>query len=177
MKRIASLAIVLGVLMSILISCGQKKTKEQFTAEAKRYEREENYKEAIRVLDEAVNAYPEAGFADSLLFTIGQYYSNNLSDFEKAVAVHKRLIEQFPQSAISAHSLFLIGYHYANSLQDTANARVYYERFLKTYPEHELTNSVKWELDHLGQDINEIEFLKSEPSETPPSQSSSSIPK
>ncbi|MDZ7264280.1 MAG: tetratricopeptide repeat protein [candidate division KSB1 bacterium] len=176
MKRIATLALVLGVLMSIFLSCGQKKTKEQFTAEANRYERDENFKEAIRVMDEAVNSYPEQGFADSLLFRMGQLYSNNLSDFEMSIASHKRLIEKFPQSTISAQSLFLIGYHYANSLQDTANARIYYERFLKKYPDHELASSVKWELDHLGQDINEIEFLKSEPSQASPSQPPSSNP-
>ncbi len=176
MKRIASLAIVLGVLMSIFISCGQKKTKEQFRAEANRYERDENFKEAIRVLDEAANTYPETGFADSLLFNIGQIYSNHLSDFENSIVSHKRLIEKFPQSSLRAQSLFLIGFHYANSLQDTANARIYYERFLKTYPDHELASSVKWELDHLGQDINEIEFLKSDSSESSSSQPPSSNP-
>ncbi len=37
-------------------------------------------------------------------------------------------------------------------------AKKAYEEFLKEYPDHELAPSVKWELEHLGQDISQIDL-------------------
>ncbi|MDZ7262494.1 MAG: tetratricopeptide repeat protein, partial [candidate division KSB1 bacterium] len=54
---------------------------------------------------------------------------------------------------------FMIGYLYANEIKDLDKARSAYQVFLEKYPENELVPSVKWELDHLGKDISEIEFL------------------
>ena len=54
----------------------------------------------------------------------------------------------------------MIGFIYANSVSDTAKAREAYTIFLKKYPDHELVSSVKWELAHLGKDINQIPELK-----------------
>lgn len=176
MNRIASLIVIVGALIVLMVSCGQKKTKEQLYAEAKKYEREENFKEAIRVLEMLAENYPQVNFADSILFQIGQFYSNNLSDFENSIQVHKRLIEKYPTSKLAAHSLFMIGFHYANNVNDLENGRIYYKKFLQDFPDHELSSSVKWELDHLGQDINEIEFLKSETAEETKTQPSSSNP-
>jgi len=52
----------------------------------------------------------------------------------------------------------MIGYRYANDLNDLEKAKEAYNEFLQKYPEHELAPSVQWELDHLGQDISEIEL-------------------
>ena len=162
MNRIASLILII-VLGSLLISgCGPKKTKEQLYAEALQFEKEENFKEAIVTYEQLIKDYPRTNFADSILFKVGQMYSNNLLEFDNAVNAHKRLVKKYPDSRFSAQSLFMIGYHYANSINDTAEARKYYEKFLNQYSKHELANSVRWELDHLGQDINEIDFLKQE---------------
>lgn len=160
MNRIASLILICGLVLFFMISCGPKKTKEQLYAEALQFEKQENFKEAISTYEQLINDYPRAIFADSILFKIGQIYSNNLLDFENAINAHKQLIKKFPESKFNAQSLFMIGYHYANSINDTTMARQYYEKFLKIYPEHELASSVQWELNHLGQDINEIDFLK-----------------
>jgi hypothetical protein len=48
---------------------------------------------------------------------------------------------------------------YANDLKDIEKARAAYKSFVETYPQHELVPSVKWELEHLGQDINDIELF------------------
>ncbi len=162
MNRIATLAIIFALVLILIISCGQKKTKEQLYAEALRYEREEQFEEAIKSFEQYVKNYPEAEASDSILFRIGQIYSNNLSNFEESVETHKLLINNYPESKLAAHSLFMIGYHFANNIRDFENARTYYNRFLETYPEHELANSVKWELDHLGKDINEIDFIQTD---------------
>jgi len=165
MNRFASSVLILWAVLFFISSCGPKKTKEQLYAEALQYEREENFKEAIKTYQIIVDEYPQAKFADSVLFNIGQIYSNNLTDFESSIEAHKSLIKKFPKSKIRAQSLFMIGYHYANNINDLEKAREYYQKFLETYPDNELSTSVQWELDHLGQDINEIEFLKNEPVE------------
>jgi len=161
MNRVASLTVIIGLALFLVVSCGPRKTKEQLYAEAQQFEKQEDFKGAIKVYEQLIKDYPESQTADSILFRIGQIYSNNLADFENAIKVHQRLIEKYPDSKISAQSLFMIGYHYANSINDTAQARKYYEKFLEKYPDHVLASSVQWELDHLGQDINEIDFLKS----------------
>ena len=161
MNRIASLILILGLGLILIVNCGPKKTKEQLYAEASEFEKDENFKEAIVVYEQLIKDYPRIDIADSLLFIVGQIYSNNLLEFENAVDAHKRLVKKYPDSRFSAQSLFMIGYHYANSISDTVEARRYYEKFLAQYPEHELATSVQWELNFLGKDINEIEFLKS----------------
>jgi len=165
MNRIASLILIIGLVLLISNSCGPKKTKEQLYAEALQFERQENFKEAIPTFEQLVKDYPKSDFADSILFKIGQIYANNLTDFENAIEVHKRLIEKYPGSKMSAHSLFMIGFHYNNNVDDTVSAREYYEKFLDKYPDHELASSVKWELNNLGKDPNEIDFLQTEPGE------------
>jgi len=161
MNRIASLIlfIILGTLL--IFGCGPEKTKEQLYAEALQFEKQDNFKEAVVIYEQLIKDYPRTNFADSILFKVGQMYSNNLLEFDHAIDAHKRLVKKYPDSRFSAQSLFMIGYHYANSINDTTQARKYYEKFLKEFPEHELASSVRWELDHLGQDINEIDFLKS----------------
>ena len=162
MNRIASLAITFFLLSLFIFSCGQKKTVEQLSAEAKRYERDEQFKEAITTFEQIVQNYPDAANIDSVLFRVGQIYSNNLTDFNSSVFTHERLVKKYPNSRLAAQSLFMIGYHYANNIGNLDSAKVYYEKFIQQYPDNELVNSVKWELEHLGQDINEIDFLKTE---------------
>ncbi len=162
MNRIASIIITLFLILLFVTSCGQKKTKEQLYAEAKRYERNEQFEEAIKTFEKIVEDYPEATNVDSVLFRIGQIQSNNLTDFDNSVKTHARLVTQCPESNLAAQSLFMIGYHYANNIGDLDSAKVYYQKFVDQYPDNELVNSVKWELEHLGQDINEIDFLQSE---------------
>lgn len=177
MARIASLILIFLLVLFLMLSCGSKKTKEQFYAEALQFEKQENFKEAIKTYEQLLKYYPQSNFADSILFKIGQIYSNNLADFESAVQAHERLIEKYSDSKISAQSLFMIGYHYANSINDTIKAKEYYQKFIEKYPEHELASSVQWELDHLGQDINEIDFLKAGEFEKAEQVSDSSKPK
>ena len=162
MNRIASIFITFFLILIFLISCGQKKTKEQLYAEAKRYERDEQFDEAIKTFEKLVADYPEATNVDSVLFWIGQIQSNSLTDFNSSVKTHARLVEECPESNLAAQSLFMIGYHYANNIGDLDSAKVYYQKFIDKFPENELVNSVKWELEHLGQDINEIDFLQTE---------------
>lgn len=159
MKRIVTVVLVALLVVSFFIDCAQKKTKEQLLAEAYQLENDEKFAEAVETLNKFVEDYPEASEVDSVLFRIGQIYSNNLGDYTQAVLAHEKLIQIRPDSPIAPQSLFMIGFHFANNIKNLDSAKVYYEKFIEKYPEHELVTSVKWELDHLGQDINEIDLF------------------
>ena len=60
----------------------------------------------------------------------------------------------------AASSLFMQGFIYHNSLSDLQMAEKLYLKFLDEYPDHELALSVRWELDNLGKNIDEIPFFK-----------------
>ena len=158
LKRLGSLLIIF-VILNLIFGCGERMTKEQLFALAEKYEKEENFLEAVKTYKKLVKKYPEAEKADESQYKIALIYSNNLNDFHQSVESHEKLIAKYPDSNYAAQSLFMIGFIYANNLNNIEQAEKYYKEFLDKYPDNELVNSVKWELDHLGQDINEIDFL------------------
>ncbi len=147
------------IFLGLLAGCGKKKlTEEQLYAKAVDYENKEMWDSEVEVLEEILTRYPESADADSILYKLGISYASNLKDFERSVTSFKRLVDNYPESKYETQALFMIGYRYANDIRDMDKAREYYQDFLEKYPEHELATSVKWELDHLGQDITDIEL-------------------
>ena len=86
---------------------------------------------------------------------------NNLKDADKSIDAYRRLIANYPESIHIAKAYFMIAYNYANEIGDLEKAREAYNIFLEKYPDHDLATSVTWELENLGKDMNEIEFLDS----------------
>jgi TolA-binding protein len=66
----------------------------------------------------------------------------------------------FPDSEKAPFSIFMQGYIYANELINHDSASVLYRKFIDLYPDHEMLESVKFELKYLGLGINEIPELK-----------------
>jgi outer membrane protein assembly factor BamD (BamD/ComL family) len=85
---------------------------------------------------------------------------NDLRDFDTAINEYRKVLSQFSGSGQEAHAQFMIGYIYANILKDSAKAKNEYQTFLTRFPKHDLSPSVRFELDFLGKDINEIPALK-----------------
>jgi len=81
------------------------------------------------------------------------------SQFQQAVDKYQQLIRLYPSSPMCAQSQFMIGYIYANHIQNFDAARQAYQVYLERYPNDEMAKDAKWELDHLGQDINSIDEL------------------
>ena len=104
-------------------------------------------------------------YADNLLaakaqYIIGDIYMNDLRDFEKALSEYRVVLNNHKGSKEEALAQFMIGYIYANVLKEFDKARSEYQVFLDRFPKHELYPSVKFEINHLGKDINEIPALK-----------------
>jgi len=159
MKRVLIFSLSLIWLLMFVIACGQKMTEEQMNATAEDLQNKEQFEDATKMLEKLVKTYPEGKKADEALYKLGVIYANNLKDYNKSVNAYKKLVNDYPESNYVIQSMFMIGYRYANDIKDLDKAKEAYENFLEKYPDHELATSVNWELEHLGQDISDIEFL------------------
>ena len=117
-------------------------------------------KESINNLSYMVTNYADNLLAAKAQYIIGDIYMNDLRDFEKALAEYRVVLNNHKGSKEEALAQFMIGYIYANVLKDFDKARSEYQVFLDRFPQHELYPSVKFEINHLGKDINEIPALK-----------------
>jgi len=70
------------------------------------------------------------------------------------------LRQKYPESSQVPFSLFMQGFIYANMLSNFEKARSHYEEFLNKFSNHELAQSVIFELKYLGLEIQEIPELK-----------------
>ena len=116
--------------------------------------------ESINNLLYLVKKYPNHELASKGQYIIGDIYMNDLRDFEKALEEYRIVLYDYQGSKEEALAQFMIGYIYANVIKDLKKARSEYQVFLDQFPKHELFPSVKFEIDHLGKDINEIPALK-----------------
>ncbi len=95
-----------------------------------------------------------------VLYLAGTAYANILNDYQMANNVLRMLLERYPDNERAPQALFMVGFNYANNIQDFIQARQVYETFIERYPDHELVFSVRWELEYLGKDINEIPEIR-----------------
>lgn len=89
-----------------------------------------------------------------------QYYQSQ--KFEEAVVTYDQMINRFPQGEYASKAMFMAGYISANELKDLDKARSYYTRFLEKYTDVDpnLTASARWELEHLGETIDDIKIIQ-----------------
>ena len=116
--------------------------------------------ESIENLIYLVKNFPKHELASKAQYIIGDIYMNDLRDFEKALSEYRVVLNNYIGSKEEALAQFMIGYIYANVIKDFDLARKEYQIFLDKFPKHELHPSVKFEIDYLGKDINEIPALK-----------------
>lgn len=148
--------IAFGIIIAVgfVFGCGQKHTEEELYKMAQEYENQSNIDDAVRTYEEQVDDYPDGKYADEAIQRIAFLYYNNIHEFNKAIEYHQRLIENYPESEFAAQARFMIGFIYANNLNDYDMAQHYYNEFLEKHPKSELVESVTWELEHLGEDVN-----------------------
>ena len=140
------------------------KEMENFPAwifnKAESLRRRKDIKEAISNCSYLVTHYSDHPLSAKAQYLIGDIYMNDLRDFDTAINEYRKVLNQFSGSGQEAHAQFMIGYIYANILKDSDKAKSEYQTFLTRFPKHDLSPSVRFELDFLGKDINEIPALK-----------------
>jgi len=117
-------------------------------------------KEAVDHLMFMTEKYSQHELAPRGQYMLGDLYMNDFRDFPTAIQEYRKVIENYAGSSQEAHALFMIGYIYANVVNDPKSAEIEYSAFLKRFPTHELSPSVKFELEFLGKGIDEIPALK-----------------
>ncbi len=122
--------------------------------------KKEMVKEAIDHLMYLTKNYSENYLVSKAQYMLGDIYMNDLRDFNTAIQEYRKVIENHGGSVQEPHALFMIGYIYANVLNDTKSAKIEYEEFLDKFPKHELSPSVKFEIEYLGKSVDEIPALK-----------------
>ena len=154
-KKILTLTILI-----IISGCGLFKSAEGLFSEAEQKRNMGEAKAALVLLQKVVDKHSDHKIAPNAQYLIAEIYYRDLRDFTMAINQYENLMVQFPESKQVPFSLFMQGFIYANMLADFENAKDHYSQFLQKYPNHELFQSVGFELKYLGRDIKEIPELK-----------------
>jgi len=144
-------------------------SEDKLQAEIQKYESHEQFAEALVLYNALLARFPNNEKCDEVLQKVGLIYLNNQEQYQRAVDTYQRLLRDFPQSKHAAQAQFMIGYIFANHIKDYDKARTAYNAFKEKYPQHELTPSVDWELEHLGKDISELDFIANSKDQAPAS--------
>ena len=146
--------------MILLTGCEIFKSAEDLYLDAEAKRNSGNSKEALVLLKKITNKFSDHQKASKAQYLIAEIYYRDLRDFSIAIEEYENLKNSFPNSSKVPFALFMQGFIYANMLSDFKLAKIYYTEFLNKYSEHELAESVSFELKYLGLDINEIPTLK-----------------
>jgi len=144
----------------LFTSCGIFKSAEELYSEAELKRNNGDSIEALEILKKITNKFSDQEKASKAQYLIAEIYYQDLRDFSKAINEYSILREKYPQSPQVPFSLFMQGFIYANMLSDFEKARHHYQDFLNIFSNHELAQSVTFELKYLGLEIQEIPELK-----------------
>ncbi len=147
------------MLILFLFGCGEKISEKEYFERAQLLEQNEEYEEAVETYLGIYKKFPGGELGDESLFRSAIIQANILRHHEDSIKTHNRLLLVFPDSRYAHQSYFMKGFIYANDIKDFEKAKIIYQEFLEKYPNSELATSVEWEINNLGKDINQIEFL------------------
>lgn len=153
MSRISLLTALVVSFVLFTFACGKQHTEDELYQMAQDFEKKGEIEKAISTYERQIDDYPKGRFADEATERAAFLCYNNIHDFSKAIQYHENLIRNYPESQFAAQARFMMGFIYANNLKDYEQAEHHYKEFLSKHPESELVESVKWELEHLGEDV------------------------
>jgi len=125
--------------------------------EANEFRIKKEFGKAVVELKKAEKLFNNNKRINEIIFLLGEIYLNDIKDYNYAIEQFKKINKN---SSLYSKAIFMIGYIYANILNDEKSARIEYQDFLNRFPDHELSPSVKFEIEYLGKSIEEIPALK-----------------
>ena len=149
---------LIGLLM--LHGCDISSSPEKLFSNAIVERNENNFKKAAEILKKLVNSSADDEILIKSNLLLAEIFYHDLKDFNRAIEEYDNFCKSFHSHKNAASSLFMQGFIYHNSLSDLEMAEKLYLKFLDEYPDHELALSVRWELDNLGINIDEMPFFK-----------------
>ena len=147
-----------GILM--VAGCGLFKSADELYNDAEIKRNNGKAKDALVLLQKVVTKYSDHEKAPKAQYLIAEIYYRDMRDFSKAIEQYGNLRTQYPETKQVPFSLFMQGFIYANMLSNFKQARKHYTEFLDRYADHELAQSVTFELKYLGREIKDIPELK-----------------
>ena len=147
-------------IFTFFISCDFFKSADEFYFEAEKLRNESKPKEAIKLFEKIASKFSSHDKAPDAQYLIAEIYYRDLQDFTRSIKEYSKFSTTFPNSKKVPFSVFMQGYIHANELMNHDSASTIYKNFIDLYPEHEMVESVKFELKYLGLGINEIPELK-----------------
>ncbi|MFQ6676236.1 MAG: outer membrane protein assembly factor BamD [Fidelibacterota bacterium] len=149
-----------------LMACGGRKgeaSPQAMLEQAQSLIDESRYADAIQTLRKLVKTFPGDSTAARAQYMLGDTFMAYAKDFEQSVKEYRRVVAEHPQSRFAVNAQFMIGYIYANFIKDYDLAKAEYERFLEVFSDRadsNLVQSVRFELENLGKDLNEVPQLR-----------------
>lgn len=148
----------------LILSCGSRSDSPEGLLKQARTEIDEaKYTSAIASLKRLVKTYPRDPLAAEGQYMLGDTYMAYTKDFEKAVKEYRKVASSYPDSRFAVNAQFMLGYVYANFMEDFEKARQEYETFLELYSDRAdsgLVQSVRFELENLGEELDQIPELR-----------------
>jgi outer membrane protein assembly factor BamD (BamD/ComL family) len=146
----------------ILTACNSETDKDLFESAGAMY-KARNYAGAASEYEKLLTKFPNSSYSEDSYFALaGIYQMEKIPNLKKADAMKKaveyfqKFYSKFLKTERTPKVLFMIGYIRANELKDYDSARIAYNEFLQKYPQHELSSSVKLELENLGKTPEQI---------------------
>ena len=148
------------IVLLIFYGCDTNNSPEKLFSKANVERSQNNYKKAAKILRNLINSDADEEILVKSNLLLAEIFYHDLKDFNQAIQEYNNFCRAFPDHKNAASSLFMQGFIYHNSLSDLQMAEKLYLKFLDEYPDHELALSVRWELDNLGKNIDEMPFFK-----------------
>ncbi len=153
------LVILLTLLVFAAGSCDRRSASQMYT-DAETQISKDKFEDAAKTFQKLEKKYPDNELAAKSAYRLAELYMNNIQDLSKAIQVYRHVADVYPQSAYGPKSRFMAGFLLANNTSRFDEAKTEYKRFLADYADNELASAVKFELDNLGKDIDDIPQLK-----------------
>ncbi len=91
------------------------------------------------------------------LFSLAQQAENE-QNFQKAIDFYKLLLRKYPNHEHNYKAQFMIGFIYSEELKDYNKAKEAMQAVVDKYPDCDLADDARWMLEHMGEDLENIEF-------------------
>ena len=155
MKKVLAFFLSLVLVLTFVIGCSNE-PDQTLLKKGKRLEENAKFTDAVANYERLATDYTQSPLRAEALYRAGFTYTNGIQNFDAAIERFKVVVDEYSDSRFAPQAQFMIGFIYANNQVDTVKARMAYNEFLEKYKDHELASSVKWELENLGKDINDI---------------------
>ena len=149
-----------SIILLTLIGCSLFKSADELFSDAELKRNNGEPKEAIIILEQLISKFTDHEKAPEAQYLIAEIYYRDLRDFSQSIREYEKLMNDFPNSSKVPFALFMQGFIYANTLSDFDLAKNSYSKFLEKYSNHDLAESLSFELKNLRLDIKEIPTLK-----------------